>query len=196
VKFTLTVAWFASLALLAAAIFAAEPAQQAVSPDLERKIRALIEQLGDDDFRVREQATLELIAIGPDALALLTEAHQTTSDFEIRARAERIFLHISPAAIQERLKRTVVPDLFDKDNNLKALLESLAEDSKRFDPERIGFKFALRGEPQPVGPARQFRLRQRPLDVALKLLAERYNMAYSIERDVIVFHPKPEGANQ
>jgi hypothetical protein len=198
-KLILTVASFVSLPsllLLLVAASAAEPPAQKTAPDLAQKIAALIEQLGDNDFRVREKATQALIAIGPDALELVNNARQSTSDFEVRARAERILQHISPDAIQARLHRTVIAELHDRDNSLKSVLDVLAEESKRACPERIGFTFVIRGEPQLTAPERPFRLRQRLLADVLKLLADRYNMAFTVERTVIVFHPKTQGAKQ
>jgi hypothetical protein len=182
------------LSLLIPACAAAETPAPNASAALEKKITALLEQLGDNDSRVRERATADLIAIGPDALDLVRRARETTDDLEVRARAERILQHISPDAIQERLQRTVIAELHDKDNNLQILLDFLAEESKRACPERIGFKFSIRGEPQLTAPTRAFRMRQVPLSELLKLLANRYNMAFTIERATIVFHPRTEGA--
>jgi len=45
-------------------------------------------------------------------------------------------------------------------------------------------------------PARPLRLRQRPLEDALKMLAERYHMTFTLENATFVFHPKTEGARQ
>lgn len=184
------------LSLLLVACPAAESPAPKIAADLEKKITALLSQLGDNDSRVRETATAELIAIGPDALDLVRRARETTDDLEVRVRTDRVLQHISPDAIQERLQRTFIPELHDKDNNLKTVLDFLAEESKRACPERIGFNFSIRGEPQIAAPARPFRMRQAPLSELLKLLANRYNMAFTIERATIVFHPKTAGAAQ
>jgi hypothetical protein len=52
------------------------------------KIKALIEQLGDDSFDVREKATAELIALGASALPLLRQAAEST-ETEVRRRANQ-----------------------------------------------------------------------------------------------------------
>jgi HEAT repeat protein len=57
------------------------------------QIRQLIQQLGDDRFRLREQATRELIEIGRPALALVREA-MDHRDAEIANRAQRIVAEI------------------------------------------------------------------------------------------------------
>jgi HEAT repeat protein len=54
----------------------------------EDRIKALIEQLGDDSFEKREEATRELIRLGNRARRFLKEALRHT-DLEIRSRAER-----------------------------------------------------------------------------------------------------------
>jgi hypothetical protein len=56
-----------------------------VEPD---HIRALIRQLGDDSFEVREKATQALLALGEAAVPFLNQAVKST-DLEIVSRAER-----------------------------------------------------------------------------------------------------------
>ena len=56
-----------------------------VEPD---HIRALIRQLGDDSFEVREKATHALIALGEGAVPFLQQAIKST-DLEVVRRAER-----------------------------------------------------------------------------------------------------------
>jgi hypothetical protein len=58
--------------------------------DVQReKILALIKQMGDDSFKVREQAFADLLALGPTAAPLLRQAQQSETDIEIVRRAER-----------------------------------------------------------------------------------------------------------
>jgi hypothetical protein len=52
------------------------------------KVKALIRQLGDDSFEVREKATQALIAIGEPAVPFLQQAAKST-DLEVVRRAER-----------------------------------------------------------------------------------------------------------
>jgi len=52
------------------------------------KVRALIRQLGDDSFEVREKATQALIALGEPAVPFLQPAAKST-DLEVARRAER-----------------------------------------------------------------------------------------------------------
>ena len=65
---------------------ATQPATQPVSPE----IAALIKQLGDDDFHVRQGATSKLEAMGNAAIPALQEARKS-SDPEVHTRAEAYF---------------------------------------------------------------------------------------------------------
>jgi hypothetical protein len=60
-----------------------------VAPPLDvEKVRALIRQLGDDSFEVREKASQALIAVGEPAVPFLREAAKST-DPEVVRRADR-----------------------------------------------------------------------------------------------------------
>lgn len=73
-----------------------------------RSLRALdreqvakwIQQLGDDDFEVREKASQELVAVGVPARELLTEAVRSP-DLERAARARRCLKQLKKAATPE-----------------------------------------------------------------------------------------------
>ncbi|HEY7309901.1 MAG TPA: HEAT repeat domain-containing protein [Gemmataceae bacterium] len=67
-----------------------------------RRARELIERLGSDSFRVREQAGRELAKSGPVVLPLLHETIRTTADLEVRRRARACVEEIqtrSPVAL-------------------------------------------------------------------------------------------------
>jgi RNA polymerase sigma factor (sigma-70 family) len=82
----------------AATFFGAAPASQAsVAPEApepkppdEKAIRALIRQLGDDEFEKREAAQRRLVEIGEPALPQLREAARDSRDAEISQRAARL----------------------------------------------------------------------------------------------------------
>jgi WD40 repeat protein len=74
----------ALLALADSGQIGAHPDSQNVSPDVLKK---LIEQLGDDDFHKREEASQRLGKIGQPALAALKRAVQEHPDAEVRSRA-------------------------------------------------------------------------------------------------------------
>jgi hypothetical protein len=63
--------------------------------DSSKRVSRLIEQLGDADFHVRQQATAELARMGPAALRALKEAARS-QDPEVRSRAR---------ALLERIRR-------------------------------------------------------------------------------------------
>ena len=62
---------------------------RALPPDLARQTAALIKQLGDPSYVVRERATLELIGLGPQVLPAVRAA-AGDPDPEVAIRAERI----------------------------------------------------------------------------------------------------------
>jgi hypothetical protein len=61
----------------------------------EAKIEELIKQLGDEDWKIREEATKELIEIGKPAVFPLIDALDA-EDPEIRSRAENILSQLEP----------------------------------------------------------------------------------------------------
>ena len=63
----------------------------------EKSIRALITQLGDDSFEVREKASKGLAAIGDPALALLRAEAKTATDPEVRERVDLLIAGITSA---------------------------------------------------------------------------------------------------
>jgi uncharacterized protein (TIGR03067 family) len=74
--------------------------------DAERVAR-LIKQLGDDQFRKREAASKELIAIGEPALGALRKAATSHDAPEVRSRAEQVIRAITGRAAradEERLE--------------------------------------------------------------------------------------------
>jgi hypothetical protein len=80
----------------ATAALAADAPEQKITPDLEKKIRALLKQLGDPDWTRREAATTELQFIGKPAAPFVAETQRTTEDAEVRSRCETILNFINP----------------------------------------------------------------------------------------------------
>ena len=80
--------------LLCAMLLAADASAPPAAPDA---VRALIAQLGDDEYAVREAAQQKLEALPPDALPLISRAYRDTTDAEVRMRlrlyAEHYFDH-------------------------------------------------------------------------------------------------------
>src|SRR4051812_34975964 len=67
--------------------------KQTASDEQRRRIGKLIEQLGDDDFDVRENATDELKALGPAARTALQKA-RNHRDLEVAKRARRCLEYV------------------------------------------------------------------------------------------------------
>jgi outer membrane protein assembly factor BamB len=76
--------------LAACAALLPSPALSGEAPASEERVRALIHQLGSDDFQERESATAELEMLDEDMMPLLQEARTRTQDAEIITRLEHI----------------------------------------------------------------------------------------------------------
>jgi len=91
------------------------------------RIKKLIEQLGDDQFAVREKAHAELLALGRSAVAALKEARKS-EDAEVRFRAETIL-----DTVQSSLPY-LLENLKDKDPRIRVeaagILERLESKAK------------------------------------------------------------------
>lgn len=71
-----------------------EAEEQKVPPN--KQVSALIEQLGDDNFNVRERASRALVRIGEPALGALRQA-RSSEDLEVRRRAKLAIEEIEKA---------------------------------------------------------------------------------------------------
>ena len=123
------------------------------------KVRALIRQLGDDSFEIREKATQALIALGEPAAPFLQPAAKST-DLEVARRAERCLQAIikDPARRQTEAATTIAAiRLLAKKKppgTTEALLALFSQPSSGAIEREI--RFALRilgksdGQPDPV----------------------------------------------
>jgi hypothetical protein len=111
--------------------------QMTPGPDDEKKIVDLFEQLGSANFKVREKATVALIAVGPKAIPMLKRLLPGTQ-LEVRMRAERCLKDLeakSPpalAAAAVRLIKVRAPA-----GAVPALLEFAAHAPDEFVAEEI-----------------------------------------------------------
>jgi hypothetical protein len=71
--------------------------KRALGPEGEARLRKLVKDLGDDDFETRENATQDLIALGPRARPAVRGA-TTDPDLEVRRRAAIILTQIDKGA--------------------------------------------------------------------------------------------------
>lgn len=70
--------------------------QPAQDSELARNVAALVTRLGSDDVAVREQATEELIRLGPEAEPLVAAALSKADDAEVKARLEAVLQVYAP----------------------------------------------------------------------------------------------------
>jgi len=98
----LQVALILSTAILSWNHASAADDAQANSEQQDARYRALVQQLGDEQFSVRERAMTQLIEIGVPARAALVEGRRQ-ADREIRYRCERILSIVEELSFQRRL---------------------------------------------------------------------------------------------
>lgn len=75
----------------------------ATDPGILKRVAGLVERLGDEEYRVREDATGALIEIGKDAVGLVEKTWKETADPEVRWRCEFV--------LQEIAKRSPTPEI-------------------------------------------------------------------------------------
>jgi|GEM_PF-904282 len=80
-----------------------DPKDLAVSPQELSKARALLQKLGSDSYRDREDAQAELAKMGRLAKGVLAEAATTGEDPEIRLRAARLLPKANAADLKARI---------------------------------------------------------------------------------------------
>lgn len=78
---------FAVVALCTAAALGQDTPAETLSPELQRQVEELVEQLGDEDPASRTQAENRLVRLGPRAIPALRQAAAASRDVEVRARA-------------------------------------------------------------------------------------------------------------
>jgi hypothetical protein len=89
--------------------------------ELKKKIDDLVKQLGDSEFKVREDATKELTTLGPVALAELREATKS-EDVEVKTRAEKLVRQVEQSTSSEE---EVIDD--DEVQTTKFTIRGIAE---------------------------------------------------------------------
>jgi hypothetical protein len=127
--------------------------KQTPDPATVKRARALIAQLGDDKFSIREKATTDLIALGAVALPLLKQAARD-SDLEVARRAEQCLQQIGEQSNRTTVSAAVhLLALSKPDGAVEALLDYLPS----ADPDvAVGIRAALLalarrdGKPNPV----------------------------------------------
>jgi hypothetical protein len=97
--------WCGVALVLGSAAFARQTADKPKSAETqkgavdEKTIRDLIEQLGDENFAKREEASKRLAAIGEPVRELVKKAAAASADAEVRQRAEEVLRALGLAAL-------------------------------------------------------------------------------------------------
>jgi hypothetical protein len=101
-----TVARYALVSLFLVSGVVSVRAEEAPPPPAPEKpaktLAQLIEDLGNDSFKVREDASEALKATGAEALPALRKVLDSTQDMEIKVRAEEIIKHIERKIEEEK----------------------------------------------------------------------------------------------
>jgi formylglycine-generating enzyme required for sulfatase activity len=121
-----------SILLLAAILFSAFADLSAEAPEAAR-IKALIEQLGEDDFEKRESAMRALKDLGDRAIPALTEAMARSRDLEVRARAWRALKSMTPG---KRVSRSTGMELVRIEPGQYRIGSPAGEAGRRADEEQ------------------------------------------------------------
>jgi hypothetical protein len=110
-------AWVPSIigCILVVSAVSAEPGPK--SPDSATRAAELVRALGDRSFRVREQATKDLVEMGRPAFAAL-QAGTQDSDPEVRLRCRRILPAIFELEMKARLDQFVADTNPENDHGL------------------------------------------------------------------------------
>ncbi|HYT91726.1 MAG TPA: hypothetical protein VEL76_23635, partial [Gemmataceae bacterium] len=123
------------------------------TPEDTKRVAALLEQLGDKTFRIREKAVVELKAVGPPALPGLHKVAKG-GDLEISRRAERCIQAIeeqmSPAVV---LAATRLLKVREAKGAVAVLLDYLPLATEPVSEEVLETLFALGGREGKVDPA-------------------------------------------
>jgi hypothetical protein len=118
--------------LLSGSLAAADPKPSDATPE-QQKATALVKQLGDKRYAIREAAAKKLIEMGAEASPALT-AGSKSDDEEVRNRSAALL----PQAKATEWKRRAAAYLADTDGNLTHDLPLLAEYDKLIGKPSIG----------------------------------------------------------
>lgn len=106
---------FAGWILMVAGWVAAGPwppsAGQSVPAELEKPVSRLIDEMGDPDYRVREQAMRHVIALGNSAVPPLRARLEEEKDEEIRHRIRYVLEAVLPPELAVLVLRSGTPDI-------------------------------------------------------------------------------------
>jgi hypothetical protein len=105
--------------LLCVTWFSAGVLRAADEPPTLEKMTRLVEQLGDDSFRTREQAYHELLKIGLPARQALVRGLRSP-DLEIRLRARRLLRQVADEEFEGRLAAFIADVNGTREHNLPA----------------------------------------------------------------------------
>lgn len=98
--------WHILLASLGLVLLFGSSFAQEKTPISPTTVEKLLKQLGDDSFQVREQASNQLVNLGPAIMTLVLREAKQSDDLEVRERCQQILLkleHHLPVLL-ERLK--------------------------------------------------------------------------------------------
>jgi uncharacterized protein (TIGR03067 family) len=125
-------------------LISAWPVAQAVSCDAvemhDQRIAALVRELGNDDFQMRQAAGRELANIGPPALVALEKAAECEADLEVRWRAQQL-----AQTVRERVDAAVTQKELEELQGFWTLVRSEVE-GKQISGEDKSYVFAFRGD--------------------------------------------------
>ena len=184
--------WLVIFMLLAVAWCLAQPRQPAILPvpatqpaaiaastrPTRAQIDALLRQLGDDHWKLRQEAQDKLVRLGEDVIVDLQKLQQETTEEEVRTRAEAALREIR-ANIEDGPTQIT---LHVKDADLRKVFEDISKQAK----VRIGFE----NQPWPQGlPTVSINVDRQPFWLVMKEICDKTGIGpypyYSQNRDTI-----------
>jgi HEAT repeat protein len=96
-----------------------------------KRIAALIEKLGDEEFMVRDQARKDLEKIGEPAWDALVQARAKHSDLEVRLQARRVLTVILDVRLPRLIKELGDKKRQDASKELSKLLDAPGETAQQ-----------------------------------------------------------------
>ena len=94
------------------------------------------------------------------------------------------------AATWKKLNEIIIPQIDFINADFAVIFDFLSQESKRHDPEKIGVKFVIIGEPPPERQVRSPKLRDVRLIDLVRVFVDLFDWRFVVEPDRVVLVPR------